>query len=34
LFCLVGAREGTVGTAVADADVTELFEIIPAGTAP
>jgi anti-sigma B factor antagonist len=33
-FCLVGAHEGAVGTALAQADLTELFEILPAGTAP
>jgi anti-sigma B factor antagonist len=33
-FCLVGAREGAVGTALAEADLTELFEMVPAGTAP
>lgn len=33
-FCLVGAHEGAVGTALAEAHLTELFEIFPAGTAP
>ena len=33
-FCLVGAHEGAVGTALAAADLTELFEILPAGAAP
>jgi anti-sigma B factor antagonist len=33
-FCLVGAHEGAVGTALAEANLTELFEIFPAGTAP
>jgi anti-sigma B factor antagonist len=33
-FCLVGAHEGAVGTALAEADLTELFEILPAGAAP
>jgi anti-anti-sigma regulatory factor len=32
-FCLVGAYEGAVGTALAEADLTELFEILPAGAA-
>jgi anti-sigma B factor antagonist len=33
-LCLVGAREGAVGAALAEADLTELFEIVPAGTPP
>lgn len=33
-LCLVGAREGVVGAALAKADLTELFEIVPAGTPP
>ncbi|MDX1883857.1 STAS domain-containing protein [Mycolicibacterium sp. 120270] len=33
-FCLVGAREGAVGTALAEAHVTELFEIVPEVAAP
>lgn len=33
-FCLVGAHESAVGTALAEADLTELFEILPAGAAP
>ena len=33
-FCLIGADEGAVGTALAQADLTELFEILPARTAP
>jgi anti-sigma B factor antagonist len=33
-FCLVGAREGAVGAALAQANLTELFEIVPAGTVP
>jgi anti-sigma B factor antagonist len=33
-FCLVGAREGAVGTALAEAHVTELFEIVPPVAGP
>jgi anti-sigma B factor antagonist len=29
-FCLVGVRGNPVGTAIADADLTELFEIVSA----
>jgi anti-sigma B factor antagonist len=32
-FCLVGAHEGAVGTALAQADLIEAFEILPAGIA-
>jgi anti-anti-sigma factor len=33
-FCLVGACEGAVGAALAQANLTDLFEIVPAATAP
>lgn len=33
-LCLIGAHEGPVGTALEAADLTELFEIVPAGIAP
>jgi anti-anti-sigma regulatory factor len=32
-FCLIGAHEGAVGAALADACLIDLFEILPAGTA-
>lgn len=33
-LCLVGGHDGTVGTALAQANLTELFEVVPAGTTP
>jgi anti-anti-sigma factor len=33
-FCLIGAQESAVGAALADADLTELFEILPPRTDP